>query len=170
MGAWGFLSIKYLACQSSYGNICIKGIISMILNKSLYILTSTLFLCLVFTFSCDSNNANNDLICSVQEMQDRFAETNCIAEELVMGCSNINCRNVSRPGIGEKEIRFSGFSNRCTILDCETMECELLVSGTDFELGLVSELVISKINGLPAGAFIINEAETPFDCIGIAVN
>lgn len=142
----------------------------MVLNKLPYHLISIIVLFPFVIYGCDSNNANNELICSIQEMQERFANTECIAQELVSGCNNINCRNVGGSIIGEKEISFGGFSDRCTVLNCETMECELRVDGTDFEPGLMSELVISEMNGLPMGVFVIDETETPFDCVFIAIN
>jgi hypothetical protein len=36
-----------------------------------------------------SNGGGDNGICGLQEMQNRFADTDCIAEELVTGCTNI---------------------------------------------------------------------------------
>lgn len=138
----------------------------MILNKLPYYLISVIFLFLFVIYGCDSNNANNDLICSIQEMQDRFANTQCIADELVSGCTNILCSGI--------DVSVLSFNENCIVVDCETLECQgIRIENTNpitIVSGLLTELSISELNGLPMGVFVINETETPFDCIFIAIN
>ena len=114
--------------------------------------------------SCDDkrDSKNDELICSLEQMRDRFANTSCIAEELVTGCSNIFCRSTEEP-----LIRAANFINDCRVVDCETLACNTLLVGTPggemLVPGFLTELVINKINGLPSGLFI----DTPFDCIAL---
>jgi len=122
---------------------------------------------LIMIISCDDSCGykNDELTCSLEQMQDRFANTSCIAEELVAGCSNILCKST-----GEPAIRASNFVNDCRVVDCETLACDTIVVGTPggemLVPGFLTELVINEMNELPSGLFI----DTPFDCIFIAVN
>ena len=123
-----------------------------------------LILSLFIFYSCDSGGDDDFQFCTVEELQEQFANTECIAEEFVNGCSNIECGNRGMTGIGEKEISFGG-SSICNIVDCETMECELRVSGSETLLGLVSELMIDETIGLPTGNFSIENQESTFECL-----
>lgn len=127
---------------------------------------------LMIIISCDSNDGNNDLICSVQKMEDRFASTGCIAEELVTGCANIECGTVGGPTIGSGDISVGRFGERCAVIDCETLECDPIVVGSSsFVTGILTNLVINDINGLPEGIFVIEGFDdTPFECIFLSVN
>jgi hypothetical protein len=109
---------------------------------------------------CGGSGGSNELICSPEEMQDRFAETECIAEELITGCVNIECL-----ALGEPTISVGRFGNRCTLIDCETLECEpISISPSSVVSGFLTELVIDEMNGLPAGVFNIDGIEdTPFE-------
>ena len=122
---------------------------------------------LIIIISCDDRCGykNDELMCSLEQMQDRFANTSCIAEELIAGCSNIFCRSTEEP-----VIRAANFINDCRVVDCETLACNTIVFGTSggemLVPGFLTELVINEMSGLPSGLFI----DTPFDCIFIAVN
>lgn len=121
-----------------------------------------ILLCLFLVYGCDSGGGGEH-VCSFYEMQERFANTNCITEEFITGCSNLGCSNRGDAGIGVKEISAFRFSERCTFLDCETLECELRVSGESL-FGLVSELSIDEMTMTPIGIFVLDEQESPFTC------
>ena len=127
------------------------------------------FLLLLIYGGCSGGGGSNELICSFQEMQDRFAETACIAEELVTGCSNIACDSTDNTNIVA-----GNFDNNCIVVDCETLECELSITPLNEPViaveGFMVELVIDEMNGLPAGVFVVEETQSPFDCIFIAVD
>lgn len=123
-----------------------------------------LLLSFILVVGCDSDNGGDSdfQFCTVEEIEEQFATTDCIAEEFTMGCSNVECDNRANSGIGIKEISFGGASN-CTVLDCETMECELRVSGESL-LGFVAELKIGEMSGLPTGVFRVENQESAFVC------
>jgi len=136
------------------------------MNKILTLLIP--FLLLFLYGGCSSNNGRDDLICDIQEMQSRFADTDCIAEELVTGCSNISCRSQ-----GEASVSVGNFDDNCTVLDCATLECEQIIIQTDeiiLSPGLLTNVVINEANGLPSGLFVVDDMEVPFDCTYIAIN
>jgi len=124
------------------------------------------FLLLSLYGGCGDSGGSNELICSPEEMQDRFAETDCIAEELVTGCTNIGC-------IGD-DVSVGNFDENCIVVDCETLECErITIRQTNPQIaveGFLTELIINEINGLPSGIVVADEMEFPFDCFFISNN
>jgi hypothetical protein len=124
------------------------------------------FLLLSLYGGCGGSGGSNELICSPEEMQDRFAETDCIAEELVTGCTNIGC-------IGD-DVSVGSFDENCIVVDCETLECErITIRQTNPQIaveGFLTELIIDETNGLPSGIVVADEMEFPFDCFFISNN
>lgn len=106
------------------------------------------------------SNSNNELVCNIEEMQTRFANTDCIAEELVFGCTNIFCRSEDASAVN--------FDENCSVVDCETLECERIELSTEPIVttlpGFMTDLNISDLNGLPTGNFLINDMEILFGC------
>lgn len=126
------------------------------------------FLLLFLYGGCGNDGGSNDFICSMQQMQSRFANTDCIAEELVTGCSNISCRSQ-----GETAVSVGNFDENCTVLDCTTLECEQIIIQTEELIllpGLLTDIVFNEANGLPSGLFVIEDIETPFICNYISIN
>jgi len=98
-------------------------------------------------------------------MENRFAQTDCIAEELVTGCSNITCDGA--------DISVGNFDEKCTVVDCKTLECDDIIinSGEPVLMqGFLTQLVINETSSLPAGIFVVDEIESPFECVYIAIN
>jgi hypothetical protein len=118
------------------------------------------FLLLSLYGGCGDSGGSNELICSPEEMQDRFADTDCIAEEMVIGCTNISCSGI--------DVSVGNFDENCTVIDCETLECErITISNTNpvsVVPGLLTELVVNEINGLPSGIVVADDLEAPFEC------
>ena len=122
-----------------------------------------ILLSLFLLYSCDSNNSG-EFVCEFDEMQERFTNTDCIADEMVTGCTNLSCGGV--------EVSVGNFDEQCTVVDCETLECERITVETTFPStiasGFLTELVINPDNGLPSGIAVADEMEFPFTCSFIA--
>lgn len=127
-------------------------------------LISLLLLLFLFTAGCDDSK-NFGLLCSFEEMRERFANTDCIADEMVSGCTNITCR-------GGVEVSIGNFDEQCTVVDCETLECERITIESTFPStiasGFLTELMINPDNGLPSGIAVAEEMDLPFTCSFIA--
>ena len=120
--------------------------------KNLY-----LILPIIILVSYGGCGDDGPFVCDSQLMRDRFADTDCIAEEFIIGCQNIFCR-ADRTNV-------VNISEQCLVIDCETLECERIsVSTTTVLPGFMTDLFISENNGLPAGNFVVDEQENPFTC------
>ena len=126
-------------------------------------LAAFIMLSFLFMTGCDSDSGGGFLQCTNEEIRERFT-TDCIAEEFVTGCENIGCNNRRSVGMGEKEISIISNSD-CTVIDCETMECDLRVSGEENQLGLAAELSVDEETGFPTGVFILEDQESTFECL-----
>ena len=117
-----------------------------------------LFLILFLYGGC----GNDDKICAFQEYEENLANSECIAEDflnmkLLRGCSLF-------VGCNGTDTRILNFGT-CTVIDCETLECEdILFEGEQFT-GFMAELENGMTNILPTGVFVINEMEIPFSCL-----
>lgn len=121
--------------------------------------------------SCDDEciNCAPKSFCSPQELADNAATSTCLAEDYIngYGCPNMACFS-NDPDIS------SGDRSTCTVIDCQTLSCEDLRLSTFFpetsmlessvESGLVANLSLDDISGLPMGTFIIDELEGEFTC------
>lgn len=116
-------------------------------------------LIVLLVYGCDSDGGNSQN-CSLEEIREQFANTECIADEMVNGCPNLVCESIE-----PNSILIGRFRDNCSEIDCETLECELLVGGDQLVLGMLSELVIDEISGLPTGFVVIGEDQAPFECL-----
>jgi len=105
---------------------------------------------------------DDDKICAFQEYEENLANSECLAEDflnmkLLRGCSLF-------VGCNGTDTRIFNFDT-CTVIDCETLECEdIFFEGEQFT-GFMAELENDMTNILPTGVFVINEMEIPFECL-----
>jgi len=125
--------------------------------KKILLVVSVLFL---FSFTACDDNGNGS--CNFDEFIESFANTDCPAEELVVGCTNTSCSSRD-PDINDRDLR------SCTIIDCETLSCEdIRVGFEDPQPGLMTNIAVDEMTGRPIGIFEVDGLEGEFNCtIGI---
>ncbi len=108
--------------------------------------------------ACD-DSGNSGSQCTFEEYLENVANTNCLAEELLFGCSNVGCRGFD-PNFQ------TGFLDDCIAIDCQTLSCETLTVGTEepAQPGLLTELTVDEITGFPIGIYQVDSAEGEFAC------
>ena len=125
------------------------------MKNIILLLMPVLILCL-YGGCGDSNN------CAFLEYEENLANSECLAEDfnnmrLLRGCSiTVNCSGI--------DTRISRFG-KCTVIDCETLECEEILFEGEPVSGFMAELENDMTNILPTGVFVIDEMEIPFECI-----
>jgi len=124
--------------------------------KNILILLVPILIISLYGGCGDSNN------CAFLEYEENLANSECLAEDflnmkLLRGCSIfVGCRGI--------DTRISRFG-KCTVIDCETLECEeIFFEGEPFT-GFMAELENDMTNILPTGVFVIEEMEIPFECL-----
>jgi hypothetical protein len=124
--------------------------------KNILILLVPILIISLYGGCGDSNN------CAFLEYEENLANSECLAEDfidmkLLRGCSI---------GIGCNGMDTSIFNfDTCTVIDCETLECEnIFFEGEPFT-GFMAELENDMTNILPTGVFVIEEMEIPFECL-----
>lgn len=127
-----------------------------------------LILILFYLFSflaCDNNNSDDEQFCQLDEFMENVANSECLAEELLAGCSNVDCSG-SNPSTSVNLLS-------CSFVDCETLSCESIsfvnINQSIDQPGLMAEISIDELTGLPAGIFVLEDLENDFKC-GILQN
>ena len=131
------------------------------------------FLILSIT-SCDECiNCTPGSFCSTDKLAEKAAISECLAEDFIkgFGCPNMFCAS-NDPDIS------AGDLSTCTVIDCETLSCEGLRLSTFFPVesmlitetvsGLIADISLDEISGLPTGTFIVDDLQGEFTC-GIVV-
>jgi len=110
-----------------------------------------------FLIGCD-DKGGNDRSCTFEEFREMVANTDCLAEELLFGCSNVGCRGFD-PSFQ------TGLLDDCIVIDCETLSCGALSVGDNpAQPGLLAELTVDEITGFPIGIYQVDELEGEFAC------
>lgn len=95
---------------------------------------------------------------SLDEIRETAANSECLAEDFItgFGCSN-TFYNANNPRISV------GDRNLCTVIDCETLSCEgMRVESGPPEPGVVEQLSIDEMTGLPIGVFVVDIFQSEF--------
>jgi hypothetical protein len=115
------------------------------------------FIVLFNIVACD-DSGNSGSRCTFDEYREMVANTDCLAEELLFGCSNVGCRGFD-PSFQ------TGFLDDCIVIDCETLSCETLSVGDEpSQPGLLAELTVDEITGFPIGIYQVDDLEGEFAC------
>lgn len=126
---------------------------------------------LVFLFSvslmfaitaCDDEciNCTPKSFCSSDELRENVASSVCLAEDYItgFGCPNFSCFSHD-PDINDGDL------STCTVIDCQTLNCEdMRVDFGPPQPGLIADISIDEMSGLPVGLFIVDELESEFSC------
>jgi len=106
---------------------------------------------------------------SLDELAEKAAISECLAEDFIkgFGCPNMFCAS-NDPDIS------AGDLSTCTVIDCQTLSCEGLRLSTFFPVesmlitetvsGLIADISVDEISGLPTGTFIVDDLEGDFSC------
>ncbi|MEX0999362.1 MAG: hypothetical protein WD000_05310 [Thermodesulfobacteriota bacterium] len=129
--------------------------------KAILFLVSVLFL---FSFTaCDDEcvNCTPGSFCNTEELRENVANSVCLAEDYIIGfgCPNVGCFS-SDPDINDGDL------STCTVIDCQTLSCEdMRVLFNDPQPGLITEISVDEITGLPIGIFEVDGLEAEFTCL-----
>lgn len=133
----------------------------------------TAFLVLSIT-SCDECvNCQSNASCSTEKLAEKAGESECLAEDFIrsFGCPNMGCFS-NDPDIS------TGDRRACTFIDCETLSCDDLrlttffpeesIQTTEVVSGLIADISVDEMSGLPMGVFLVDDLQSEFTC-GVAV-